>query len=76
MRYRVTLESGASVVVDGVAHRHFLRQAVQRGYERTRVRGGFVVTLPGGAMVALLVEPRESTHEGSSNQEVRDAHAR
>lgn len=63
MRYRVTLESGPSVVIDDVAQRHFLRQAVRRGDERTRVRGGWVVTLPGGALVALL---RESTHGGSA----------
>ncbi|MFB8071073.1 hypothetical protein [Streptomyces californicus] len=59
MRYRVTLESGRSALIDDVAHRHFLRQAARRGDERTRVRGGWVVTLPGGALVALL---RESTY--------------
>ncbi len=63
MRYRVTLESGRSALVDDVAQRHFLRQAVRRGDERTRVRGGWVVTLPGGALVALL---RESTHADSA----------
>lgn len=62
MRYRVTLESGPSALVDDVAQRHLLRQAVRRGHGRTRVRGGWVVTLPGGALVALL---RESTHGGS-----------
>ncbi|MGW6638525.1 hypothetical protein [Streptomyces cyaneofuscatus] len=63
MRYRVTLESGPSMLVDDVAQRHFLRQAVRRGDERTRVRGGWVVTLPGGALVALL---RESTYADSA----------
>lgn len=63
MRYRVTFESGSSAVVDDVAQRHFLRQAVRRGYGRTRVRGGWVVTLPGGSLVALL---REALHGGST----------
>ncbi len=61
MRYRVTLESGPSVLVDDVAQRHLLRQAARRGDERTRVRGGWVVTLPGGALIAVL---RESTRGG------------
>lgn len=63
MRYRVTLESGPSAVIDDVMQRHFLRQSVHRGDERTRVRGGWVVTLPGGALVALL---RESTYADSA----------
>lgn len=58
MRYRITFESGVTGVVGDVAQRHFLRQAVRRRYERTRVRGGWVVTLPSGALVAVL---REST---------------
>jgi hypothetical protein len=62
MRYRLTFENGATGIVDDVAHRHFLRQAVSAGYGRTRVRGGWVVELPGGALVAML---RESTY-GSS----------
>lgn len=66
MRYRVTFESGCSAVVDDVAQRHFLRQASRAGYDRTKVRGGWVVTLPGGALVAVL---RESTH-GSRVQDV------
>jgi hypothetical protein len=52
--YRVTFEDGPSFLVDDVAHRHFLRQAVRRRHETTRVRGGHVVTLPGGRLVALL----------------------
>lgn len=63
MRYRVTFESGCSAVVDDVAQRHFLRQAVGRGYGRTRVRGGWVITLPGETLVAML---RESTYGGSA----------
>jgi hypothetical protein len=63
MRYRMTFECGATAVVDDVAHRHFLRQAVNAGYELTRVRGGHVVTLPGGSLVALL---RESTYGSST----------
>lgn len=58
MRYRVTLECGATGLVDDVAHRHLLRQSVSRGYGRTKVRGGYVVTLPGGALVAMLAELR------------------
>ncbi|MFD9442098.1 hypothetical protein [Streptomyces sp. NPDC060001] len=56
MRYRITFECGLSSVVDDVAHRHLLRQAVRRGHGTTKVRGGHVVTLPGGRLVALLVE--------------------
>ncbi|MEU1200177.1 hypothetical protein ABZ446_28685 [Streptomyces sp. NPDC005813] len=56
MRYRLTLESGLFCLVDDVAHRHFLRQAVRRGYGTTRVRGGHVVTLPGGRLAALIAE--------------------
>ncbi|CAM5403590.1 hypothetical protein GCM10010298_35390 [Streptomyces microflavus] len=58
----MTLESGPSAIVDDVAQRHFLRQAARRGDERTRVCGGWVVTLPGGALVAVL---RESTRGGA-----------
>lgn len=54
MTYRVTFEDGPSLLVDDVAHRHFLRQAMRRRHETTRVRGGYVVTLPGGRLVALL----------------------
>ncbi|MFD7776609.1 hypothetical protein [Streptomyces sp. NPDC059753] len=57
MRYSVTFEGGATCLVDDVAHRHFLRQALRRGDEVTKVRGGHVVTLPGGRLVALLAAP-------------------
>lgn len=56
MRYRLTFEGGRSCLVDDVAHRHFLRQAVRRGDETTKVRGGYVVTLPGGRLAALIAE--------------------
>jgi len=52
--YRVTFECGSSALVDDVVYRHFLRQAVRRRHETTRVRGGYVVTLPSGQLVALL----------------------
>lgn len=55
--YRVTFEDGPACVVDDVAQRHFLRMALRRGDGVTRVRGGFVVTLPGGRLVALLAAP-------------------
>jgi hypothetical protein len=56
VRYLLTFDAGPSVLVDDVAHRHFLRQAVRRGDEVTRVRGGYVVTLVGRRprMVALI----------------------
>ncbi|MFJ3248379.1 hypothetical protein [Streptomyces sp. NPDC086782] len=54
MTYRVTLQCGASGVVDELSRRRLLRQAEERGWERTRVRGGHVVTLPEGEMVAIL----------------------
>lgn len=54
MTYRVTFECGVSGLVDDVAYRHLLRQALRRGHETTRVRGGYVVTLPGGRLVAML----------------------
>jgi hypothetical protein len=62
--YRLTFDAGPSVLVDDYAARHFLRQAVRRGDETTRVRGGHVVTLAGrgGRMVALIVEQRETTY--------------
>lgn len=58
MRYRLTFEGGPSFLVDDYAHRHFLRQAVRRGDETTRVRRGYVVTLAGarGRKVALIAE--------------------
>lgn len=56
MTYRVTLECGLTGLVDDVGYRHLLRQAVRAGNPATRVRGGYVVTLAGGGMVALLRE--------------------
>lgn len=58
MTYRITFESGVTGLVDDVAQRQFLRTAVAGGWERTRVRGGYVVTLPGGSLVALIAEYR------------------
>lgn len=57
MRYRVTFEGGTSCVVEDVVQRHFLRQALKRRHEVTRVRGGYVVTLPSDRMVAMLAVP-------------------
>lgn len=54
MKYTLTFESGLSAPLDDVAYCHLLRQAVRRGYERTRVRGGWVVTDAEGRMAALL----------------------
>ncbi|MEV5319106.1 hypothetical protein AB0K92_15870 [Streptomyces sp. NPDC052687] len=56
MTYRITLQCGAAGVVDELSRRRLLRQAEARGWERTRVRGGHVVTLPGGRMVALIAQ--------------------
>ncbi|GGX26576.1 hypothetical protein GCM10010353_47020 [Streptomyces chryseus] len=56
MRYRVSFESGASQVVDDRVARHLLRRFAVAGYELTRVRGGRVVTLPDGALVAVIQE--------------------
>lgn len=56
MTFRLTFEDGPSLLVDEDARIHFLRQAVIRRHPLTRVRGGHVVTLPGGRMVALIVE--------------------
>jgi hypothetical protein len=56
MTYRVTLQCGAAGIVDEVARRRLLRQAEERGWERTRVRGGVVVSMPTGRMVAILAE--------------------
>lgn len=54
MSYAVTFEGRKPLLVDDVAQRHFLRQALRRGDEVTKVRSGYVVSLPGGALVALL----------------------
>lgn len=55
MTYRITLQCGAAGHVDELARRRLLRQADDRGWERTKVRGGDVVTLPKGRLVAILV---------------------
>jgi hypothetical protein len=52
--YQLTFEGGRSYVLDDVAQRHFLRQVIRRRHPLTRVRGGHVVTLPGGRLVALV----------------------
>ncbi|NYE44262.1 hypothetical protein [Streptomyces fulvorobeus] len=57
----MTLECGVSARIDGATHRRLLGHVEERGYERTAVRGGYVVTLPGDALVAVL---RESTYAG------------
>lgn len=54
--YRLTTESGAFRVIGRRQRRQLLRAAVRRGIERTRVRGGVVLTLPDGALVAVLKE--------------------
>jgi hypothetical protein len=68
VRYRLTLECGASSVIDELARRRLLRLAAQHGYGRTRVPAGDVVTLPGGALMAVLAEGpsidrRSSVHD-------------
>lgn len=75
MRYRLTFEAGPSVLVDDYAARHFLRQAVRRGDERTRVPGGYVITLAGrrGRMVALIAEARKTTYGTLTRGVVSDA---
>jgi len=62
VRYRLTFENGATGVMDDVAQRHFLRQAVKSGYPWTRVRGGHVLTMPNGSLAAML---REAIHGDS-----------
>jgi hypothetical protein len=56
MTFRLTFDGGKSFLVDEDARIHFLRQAIRRRHGVTRVRGGHVVTLPGGRMVALIAE--------------------
>ncbi|MET9959274.1 hypothetical protein ABZ128_09325 [Streptomyces sp. NPDC006326] len=56
MRYRVTFESGAWALVDIEGYWRLLRQAGERGWALTQVRAGHVVTLPSGALVAMLRE--------------------
>ncbi|MFG3014368.1 hypothetical protein ACGFZB_28900 [Streptomyces cinerochromogenes] len=54
--FRLTFHGGKSFLVDEDARIHFLRVAIRRRHDVTRVRGGHVVTLPGGRMVALIAE--------------------
>jgi hypothetical protein len=60
--YRLTFESsGVTGLMDYDAHWRLVRQARERGWELTPVRRGWVVTLPSGAMLAVL-------REGSANR--------
>ncbi|WP_158943552.1 hypothetical protein [Streptomyces sp. NRRL S-378] len=52
----MTFESGITGVVDDEVRSRLLRQARERGWNTTPVRRGHVVTLPSGAMVAVLRE--------------------
>jgi hypothetical protein len=54
--YTLTLDGFPPRTVTATARDHFLRQAIRRRHGVTRVRGGHVVTLPGGRMVALIAE--------------------
>lgn len=54
--YRVTLESGLAALVGDEAHARLVTQARERGWGVTPVRRGWVVTLPSGALVAVLRE--------------------
>ncbi|MGW0468270.1 hypothetical protein ACWDX6_23840 [Streptomyces sp. NPDC003027] len=52
-RYRVTHEDGRWGIVDVVTYRHVIREARARGWSRTRVPRGYVLTMPTGRLVAL-----------------------
>jgi hypothetical protein len=52
--YRLTLNNGLSAALTSAGVRHLLAVAVRRRHEVTRVRGGFVVTLPGDSLAALI----------------------
>lgn len=54
MTYQLTIENGPSRAVSADARDHLIRVAIRRRHDVTRVRGGHVVTLPGGRMVALI----------------------
>ncbi|MEU0860667.1 hypothetical protein ABZ352_35675 [Streptomyces griseofuscus] len=54
--FRLTFDGGRSLLVDEDARLHLLRTAARRRHPITRVRGGHVVTLPCGRMVALIAE--------------------
>lgn len=58
--FRLTFDGGKSLLITEDARLHLLRVAIRRRHQVTRVRGGHVVTLPGGRMVALI-------EEGASN---------
>lgn len=56
MSYTLTFPGFPPRTVDEATRDHFLRVALRRRHDVTRVRGGHVVTLPGGRMVALIAE--------------------
>lgn len=59
--YRVTFETtGVTGVVDDATHWRLVRQARERGWALTPVRRGWVVTLPSGALMAVLRESHVS----------------
>ncbi|WP_228973451.1 hypothetical protein [Streptomyces sp. DH12] len=54
--YRLTYEDGTHRVVSRLALSRFLRLAAALGSGQTPVRRGWVVTLPGGSLVAVIKE--------------------
>nr|WP_159059629.1 hypothetical protein [Streptomyces antibioticus] len=54
MTYLLTFENGPTKTLSSTSRDHFLRDAIRRRHPVTRVRGGHVVTLPGGRMVAII----------------------
>lgn len=54
MSYTLTIDGFPPRTIARDARDHFLRVAIRRRHDVTRVRGGHVVTLPGGRMVALI----------------------
>ena len=58
VRYRVTAEGSRGRLVDESTCYRILRTARVRGWERTAVPRGYVVTLPSGGMLAVLREVR------------------
>ncbi|MFD3361566.1 hypothetical protein ACFWW5_00500 [Streptomyces albidoflavus] len=57
MRYRVTLECGAWSMISELALRRLLTLVHRLGYPVTPVRGGHVITLPTGKLVAITGAP-------------------
>ncbi|MFD7646407.1 hypothetical protein [Streptomyces sp. SM8] len=57
MRYRVTLECGAWSMISELALRRLLTLVHRLGYSVTPVRGGHVITLPTGKLVAITGAP-------------------